>query len=70
MTMLPVKKISPSLRPRSIFEPFFEEFFGDEDQGSFFGKLMEMARWDERMGSMDFEMKVHRPGMGSQIIES
>jgi HSP20 family protein len=51
MTMLPTKKFSPMLRPRSIFEPWFQQFF-DDNEDSFFSKLIP---WDERMGSMDFE---------------
>jgi HSP20 family protein len=54
MTNLPTKRFNPTLRPRSIFEPFFSEFF-DEEENSIFDRMMQLTRWNERMGSMDFE---------------
>lgn len=51
---LPTKRFASSLRPRSIFEPWFSEFFNDEEE-SIFTSMNKLMRWDERMGSMDFE---------------
>lgn len=54
MTNLP-KKFSSTLRPRSIFEPWFSEFFDDDFESPFRSLLEARMHWDERMGSIDFE---------------
>lgn len=51
MTHIVPKRFSSSLYPRSIFDPFFSEFFNEEGE-SIFEKMM---KWDERMGATDFE---------------
>jgi HSP20 family protein len=54
MTNLP-KKFNNSLMPRSIFDPWFSEFFSDDYESPFRNLLESHMRWDERMGSIDFE---------------
>lgn len=71
MTNLPTKKFSPSLYPRSLFSPLFEEFFGDDWHDMFnFDRI-----WNERMGATDVEkttdtytLTVDVPGLTKEDI--